>query len=459
MIALVILIITALVLLFAGLYHFNKALLPLSLLGILSALVVTILDWNQPKYYFAETLFIDNFSVAFSSLLLVSTGLIFLLSSDYFEKISKNVAEYYALILFALVGALCLISYQNLSMLFIGIEIMSVSLYILAGIRKNDPFSNEAALKYFLMGSFATGFLLFGIALLYGATGTFNIELIAESIREGKILDFSILYGGILMVIIGLSFKVSAAPFHFWAPDVYQGSPALITAFMSTVVKTAGIAAFYKLFATSFIGLEQFWVPVITVIVVITLLVGNFTAAYQLNFKRLLAYSSISNAGYMLIGIVTLAAYSSNAVFFYAAAYSIATIMAFSVLLLIKNKTGNTEIESFSGLGKSNPGLAFALTISMCSLAGIPLTAGFFGKFMIFSSAISQQLVWLIVIAVINSAIGIYYYFKVIKVMYTSESPDSNTISIPAGYKIVLSVGVALVLILGIYPDLLIRLF
>ncbi len=459
MIALVILIVTALVILYAGLYRFSKALLPISLLGIIAALASMISAWDHPQYYFAETLFIDNYAIAFSSLLLVTSGLIFLLSSNYFEKISSNVAEYYALILFALVGALCLISYQNLSMLFIGIEIMSVSLYILAGIRRNDPFSNEAALKYFLMGSFATGFLLFGIALLYGATGTFNIEQIANVIQSGNVLHTPILYGGVLMIIVGLSFKVSAAPFHFWAPDVYQGSPALITAFMSTVVKTAGIGAFYKLFATSFIGLEQLWIPAITVIVIATLVIGNFTAAYQLNFKRLLAYSSISNAGYLLIGIVTASAFSAGSVFFYAAAYSIASVIAFAVLILIKNKTGNTDIASFAGLGKTNPGLAFALTLSMCSLAGIPLTAGFFGKFMIFSSAISQQLVWLCVIAVINSAIGIYYYFKVVKVMYTSDSESEIEISIPTGFKVVLSVCALFILLFGVYPDFLINLF
>jgi NADH-quinone oxidoreductase subunit N len=268
----------------------------------------------------------NNYSVAFSSITIVSTILILLLSRGYFERISNHVAEYYAIILFSLAGIIVMVSYYNLTMLFIGIEIMSVSLYILAGIKKTDFASNEAALKYFLMGAFSTGFLLFGITLIYGAAGSFSLEAIRDWIvsRPGTMNP---LFGtGILLIIVGLCFKVGAAPFHFWTPDVYEGSPTLITAFMSTVVKTAGFAAFLRLFYECFQSVSAFWMPVLLIITIITLFIGNITALYQQSFKRMLAFSSISHAGYLLFAIVALGASSANSVFMYATAYSLSAL-------------------------------------------------------------------------------------------------------------------------------------
>src|SRR5690606_22931093 len=247
----------------------------------------------------------------------------------YFDERSTHVAEYYALILFSLTGAVLVTSFHNLAMLFIGIEIMSVALYILAGIRKKDFASNEAALKYFLMGAFSTGFLLFGIALLYGASGSFDLAAIKDYVVANPHEISPLFYGGILLLTVGLAFKVGAAPFHFWTPDVYDGAPILITTFMSTVVKTAAFAGFLRMFSFCFVPLQDFWMPVILILTIITLFVGNITALVQHSFKRMLAYSSISHAGYLLFGILVIGAMSSGAVLLYATAYSLATVIAF----------------------------------------------------------------------------------------------------------------------------------
>ena len=362
-------------LLYLGLYKAKKALLPVTIVGLLVALGLALAQWTahdtaQPIYH--GMMLFNNYSVAFSSITIISTILILLLSKDYFEKISSHVAEYYAIILFSLAGIIVMVSYYNLTMLFIGIEIMSVSLYILAGIKKNDYASNEAALKYFLMGAFSTGFLLFGIALIYGASGSFDLVAIRDwVVAHPRGIDP--MFGtGIMLIIVGLCFKVGAAPFHFWTPDVYEGSPTLITAFMSTVVKTAGFAAFLRLFAECFAPMANFWMPALLIITILTLFIGNITALYQQSFKRMLAFSSISHAGYLLFAIVALGASSANSVFVYATAYSIASIIAFAALILVHQQSGSDSFDSFNGLAKKNPFLAFVLTLSMLSLAGIP---------------------------------------------------------------------------------------
>jgi NADH-quinone oxidoreductase subunit N len=249
-----------------------------------------------------------------------------------------------------------------------------------------------------------------GIAFLYGSTGSFDLGDIKEYVISNPANISPLFYTGLTLMIIGLSFKVGAAPFHFWTPDVYEGSPTIITAFMSTVVKTAGFAAFLRLFMICFAPLHEFWMPVLLVIAVLTLFIGNVTALYQHSFKRMLAFSSISHAGYMLFAIIALGPDSGNSVFLYASAYSIASIIAFAVLILVKAQTGSDNFDSFTGLAKRNPFIAFTLTVAMLSLAGIPLTAGFIGKFMMFSTALSEYHIWLVMLAVVNALIGIYYY-------------------------------------------------
>ncbi|MGB4399143.1 MAG: NADH-quinone oxidoreductase subunit N [Daejeonella sp.] len=457
--ALITLSILAIVVLYLGLYKAKRLLLPVTLLGLIGSLVLALLEWNsgaQPIY--SGMMLFDNFAVAFTSLCIFSTMLILLISKDYFESISEHVAEYYTIILFSLAGILVMVSYHNLSMLFIGVEIMSVSLYILAGIRKNDFKSNEAALKYFLMGAFSTGFLLFGIALLYGASGTFDLGQIREYVISNPSGISPLFYTGIILLIIGLSFKVGAAPFHFWTPDVYEGSPTLITAFMSTVVKTAGFAAFLRLFLMCFAPLHDFWMPALLVISILTLFIGNVTALYQHSFKRMLAFSSISHVGYMLFAIVALGANSSNSVFVYAMAYSIASIIAFAVLILVKRQTGSDNFDSFNGLAKKNPFIAFTLTVAMLSLAGIPLTAGFMGKFMMFSTALAEYHIWLVLLAVVNAVIGIFYYLRVIVAMYF-KSAERNEIQSSAYFNFVLGFSALVTVVAGVYPAFITSLF
>ncbi|MDB5009957.1 MAG: dehydrogenase [Mucilaginibacter sp.] len=450
---LILISIIPIVLLYLGLYKAKKALLPVSIIGLIVALGLAVAQWTTPdtaQPTFHGMLLFNNFSIAFSAITICSTILILLLSKGYFESISNHIAEYYAIILFSLAGIVVMVSYYNLTMLFIGIEIMSVSLYILAGIKKNDFASNEAALKYFLMGAFSTGFLLFGITLIYGASGSFNLEAIRNYAVTTPHLD-PIFYTGIVLIIVGLCFKVGAAPFHFWTPDVYEGSPTLITAFMSTVVKTAGFAAFLRLFSACFSTVSDFWAPALVIIAIITLFIGNITALYQQSFKRMLAYSSISHAGYLLFAIVALGAGSANAILVYATAYSIASIIAFGALILVKQHSNSDSFESFNGLSARNPFLALVLTIAMLSLAGIPLTAGFIGKFYMFSGALTHYQGWLVIIAVINAIISIFYYFRVIIAMYF-HTAERTEVVVPAYYKFVLGFSALVTIIIGIYP-------
>lgn len=438
--------------LYLGLFKAKRALLPVSLLGLLAVLVLNLVNWGQGTVpLFSGMVLFDNFSISFSVVCTVLTALVLLLSKNYFDSISQHVAEYYTLILFSLMGALLVTSFHNLVMLFIGIEIMSVALYILAGIRKKDFSSNEAALKYFLMGAFSTGFLLFGITLLYGSTGSFDLSAIKAYVINNPQNISPMFYSGILLLTVGLTFKVGIAPFHFWTPDVYEGAPILITTFMSTVVKTAAFAAFLRIFSYCFVPLQDFWMPVLLVMTILTLFIGNISAVVQQSFKRMLAYSSISHAGYMMFAIVAIGEASSGAVLTYATAYSIASIVAFGALILVKRATGSEHFESFNGLAKKNPYLALALTIAMLSLAGIPLTAGFIGKFLMFSSALTDYQVLLVILALVNAAIGIFYYFRVIVAMYFKQV-DRDKVVIPLNYQVVFAIAIVATLALGVYP-------
>jgi len=449
-------VVTALAVLYAGLFNAKKALLPLTLVGLLVALGFAVTSWNTNTSYYGMMM-MDNFAIAFSALTIVGTIFIFLLTQNYFAKDSENVAEYYTLILFALSGIVIMVSYTNMSMLFIGLEIMSVALYILAGIRKNNFASNEASLKYFLMGAFSTGFLLFGITLVYGATGSFSLGVINQYLIGNYLMVSPLFYPGLILIMIGLCFKIGAAPFHFWTPDVYEGSPSLITAFMSTVVKTAAFAAFIRLFAGTFSPLHDFWMPPLMVIVCLTLFIGNVTALFQKSFKRMLGYSSISHAGYLLFSLITLTASSSNNVLVYAAAYTFATIVAFAVLIMVKQKTGGDSFDSFNGLGKRNPLAALALTIAMLSLAGIPLTGGFIGKYLMFLNVMNQYQIYLVAFAILNALVGFYYYFRVIVAMYFKEGAEIE-LDTPLQYKVVLVLSIVITVFLGVYPSVILNL-
>ncbi len=443
---------------FTGLYNHKSKLLPMILIGLVAIFILNLFDWNTNIRYYSDMVYFDNYALAFTGLILCIAFLIFLLSGNYYKKDTTHLEDNYAILLFTLVGAVIMVSFSNLVMLFIGIEILSISLYILAGSKKTNLKSNEASLKYFLMGSFATGFLLFGIVLLYGATGSFNLQSITTYVTINIHQLPAIFNMGILLMMIGLTFKLSVVPFHFWTPDVYEGSPTLITSFMATVVKTAGFAAFFRLFATCFVSVNEIYALTLSVMAVLTMSFGNIIAVYQTGLKRMLAYSSIAHAGYMLLAILAMNQQSATSILLYTAAYSIATIAAFTILMLVKETTGNDNFDSFNGLAKNNPFLGVVSIITMLSLAGIPVTAGFFAKYFIFSIAVSNGYLWLVIVAVLNSAVGAYYYFKVIIAMYFKESNSETTITIVPAYKAVLIITALLTLILGIVPGLIINL-
>lgn len=458
--AIITLSILGILLLYLGVFKARHLLLPVTILGLGLALGFTLSSWNLDAVplYNGMVVF-DRFSLAFSALCIVVTALILLLSKAYFNSISENIAEYYCLIVFSLTGAVLVTAYHNFAMLFIGIEIMSVALYILVGIRKNDFSSNEAALKYFLMGAFSTGFLLFGITLMYGASGTFDLAGLRDYVMSSAPVS-PLFYGGILLMLCGLCFKIGAAPFHFWTPDVYDGAPILVTSFMSTVVKVASFVGFLRLFSTVLVPLDAFWTPILLTITVITLFVGNISALMQSSFKRMMAYSSISHAGYMLFAIISIGSGSARSILVYATAYSLASVIAFGALILVKKTTGSDQFESFNGLAKRQPWLAFALTIAMLSLAGIPLTAGFIGKFMMFNNVMGSYNIMLLILAAINAAIAVYYYLHVVVNMYFREAgtPTNEGTNVPVGYKVVFTLAVIATVFLGLFPDALINL-
>lgn len=453
MLPIVLLSIFGIVVLFLGFQKNQSTLLPATLLFLAIALITNFLHWNEPaSLYFKDMLFENRLTMSFSGIILFSAFLIVALTRGFENTENAQPAEYYAIMLFSLVGAIMMVGFQNLIMLFLGVEILSVSMYVLTGSDKRNLRSNEAALKYFLMGAFATGIMLFGIALLYGATGSFELpSLKAFSVSMGANVSM-MYYIGLLLLLIGMLFKVSAAPFHFWTPDVYDGAPTIFTAFMSTIVKTAGFAALYRLLSNSFSNVYDFWWMIFAGITLLTLVIGNITAVYQSSFKRMMAYSSISHAGYLLLSLTALTAQTPNAVIFYSLAYSLATIGAFGVLMILPKTENHESYEAFNGLAKKNPLLAFVLTVSMLSLAGIPLTAGFWGKFLIFSTIVSRGLTWMLIVAILMSAVGIYYYFKPIIAAYMKEGNIDN-IRIAPFYKIVLIASAIIILLFGVLPD------
>jgi NADH-quinone oxidoreductase subunit N len=448
--ALIIIAIAGVICMMAEVFHFKKAIVPIIALALIAAMGSIVNDWNQGASWFNQMLVTDNYALAFSALLIVTTLLWLIMARSYFS-VESNTAEHSSLILFALAGGIIMVSYADLTMLFIGLEILSISLYVLAGSDKKNVRSNEAGLKYFLMGAFATGFLLFGIALIYGATGSFNLQAIADSLRSQGNSAPGFVLAGVLLIMTGLCFKIAAVPFHFWAPDVYEGAPTLITAFMATVVKTAAFAAFYRLFSTSFVEIHDTWASSLAIISAASMVGGNLLAVWQQSLKRMLAYSSIAHAGYMLMAIVAFNQQSSGAIFLYAASYSLSSMGAFALLHSVSS-AGNEQISSLRGLAHSRPFIAFLMVISLLSLAGIPPVAGFFAKYYLFTATLQSGYIWLVITAVISSLIGVYYYFRV---LYTLFQNGSEIEEIPASHKMVMIVSALLSMVIGLMPALL----
>jgi NADH-quinone oxidoreductase subunit N len=364
-------------------------------------------------------------------------------------RVGMHVADYFALIFFILTGTYLLSSFNNLLMLFLGIEILSIPQYILAGVDKRNLKSSEASLKYFLMGSFSTGILLMGITLLYGAAGSFNVFQL-NFLNEAGVNVMGL--AGLLLLLVAMSFKVSAAPFHIWTPDVYDGAPTPFTAYMATVGKAAAFYGFIRLFQGSFAQLSSRWVLVLSLITALTLLIGNLTAVFQQSVKRMLAYSSIAQAGFMLFAVMSVSDIGRQGILLYAVTYTLATIGLFAVLIKLKDYT----YDGFNGLAKTHPFLAFAATIFLFSLAGIPLTGGFMAKYWVLRAAVEQgNLMWLVIFALLMAAVSAYYYFRVIIAMYFKEGKPEFKSDVSGMHLFMLGVTCALVILLGIMPQVL----
>jgi NADH-quinone oxidoreductase subunit N len=430
--------------------NFRKAIIPVTIIGLLAILGLNISEYNSPATYYNNMIVVNKFSVAFSSLFIVLTIFLVALSHDFYENHQSKISDYIAIKIFLLSGAVAMVSFGNLSMFFLGIEVLSISLYVLAASDRTSIKSNEAGLKYFLMGSFASGILLFGICLIYGAMGTFDITEISELSQSAELPSWFFI--GIVLLTIGMLFKIAAVPFHFWAPDVYEGSPALTTATMSTLAKVVAMATLYKLLTAMNVEITYGFQIIIVVISIASMTVGNIMALKQTNVKRMLAFSGISHAGFMLMVLLS-ATTAAGSLLYYASAYALAGIASFSVLLYVCKNKGTEEISNFNGLGKSNPIMAAVLTASLLSMAGIPIFAGFFAKFMLFTQTIQSGYLIVVIAAVINSIISVGYYFKLILAMYTKE-PEEATAKTPFVFYAVAVIAIVLNVIIGLFPSL-----
>jgi NADH-quinone oxidoreductase subunit N len=456
---LIILVLTGVLVMFSEILRSRSFTRPLVWLGLLAALGVTLYDrfLGATETIFPEfpMLTFNATTLGFIQVLLVLMLLWQWLMPRFFDR-AETITDLQALVIFSLIGAVCMVSFDDLIIFFLGLEILSIPLYVLAASNKNSALSNEAGYKYFLMGAFASALTLMGIALLYGATGSFNMSQISAAIARMPAQNISFVSTAAMILMAGLSFKIAAAPFHFWAPDVYQGAPTPITAFMAVIVKTAAIAAMYHIFNNGLGGLAGDWLPIIAGISALSILFGNIGALLQDNVKRMLAYSSIAHAGYMLMAVMAGQTYSAANLSFYVAGYGLASLAAFTVLYhLSHNNAQNNEVSAFDGLGKSHPVLAAVMAIALISLAGIPPAVGFMGKYQIFAGVIQRGLIWPVIVGVIGSLISVYYYFRVIVAMYTKPQSSVQTPNMTLAEEAALLFVAGLILLAGIFPGVL----
>ncbi|SHJ22424.1 NADH dehydrogenase subunit N [Malonomonas rubra DSM 5091] len=427
----------------------------LSFIALVITGIVTLSGWNNPQAGFAGSVLLDNFATFFNMICIIAAALTILMSDNYLKREGYPVGEYYALILFTTAGAMWMASGTDLMTIFLGLEVLSVSLYVLAGFFRDQTRSNEAGLKYFFLGAFSTGFLLYGVALLYGVTGTTKIHGIAEYVAANSAASSNIMFiAGGMLLLTGFLFKVAAAPFHMWTPDVYQGAPTPITAFMSAGPKAAAFAAFIRVTMVALESMQADITAVFWVLAVLTMTAGNFIALSQKDIKRMLAYSSISHAGYALVGLVAWNEIGYTGIMFYMLVYTFMNMGAFAVLVLIGKKgEDNLTVDGVKGMGYKRPVLAIALSIFLLSLMGMPPTAGFAGKFYIFAAAVKSGYIWLAVIGVLNSAVSLYYYLRVMVSMYFKDAEEDFSWAVMnTGTAISIVIAIAGVLLLGVLP-------
>ena len=437
--------------LIAEIFNLRKAIVPVTIIGLLAVLGFTASKYNYEQVsYFNNMIVTNKYSVAFSSLFILLTIFLVALSPDFHKNHKAKISDFIAIKLFLLLGAIAMVSFGNLAMFFLGIEILSIALYVLAASEPKNVKSNEAGMKYFLMGAFASGILLFGIALIYGATGSFDTAAIYQKVIAGNLPGWFFI--GIIMLTIGLLFKIAAVPFHFWAPDVYEGSPTLTTATMSTLAKVAAMAAFFKLMKSLNYEVPGSYIITLNIVAALSMTIGNIMALKQTNVKRMLAFSGISHAGFMLMVFLNPPA-TAGTLLYYTAAYTFAGIASFAVIIATCSNKDNEEVYNFNGLGKTNPLMAAILTCSLLSMAGIPIFSGFFAKMFLFNQALHVGQVTIVIIAVINSIISVGYYFKLILAMYTKDSTEEKQ-AVPAMYTIVAILAIACNIAIGLWPNM-----
>lgn len=434
--------------LIAEIFNARKAIVPMTIIGLLAILGLTASEFGLDKGYYNNMVVVDKFSSAFSCLFIIITIFLVAMSHDFYKNQSTKISDFVAIKVFLLAGAVAMVSFGNLSMFFLGIEVLSIALYVLAASNRLNLKSNEAGMKYFLMGSFASGIILFGICLVYGATGSFDLKAIYQVIHYSNFPQWYFI--GIVLLLIGMLFKIATVPFHFWAPDVYEGSPALTTATMSSLAKIVAMAALFRL-VLKLLPVQSYSFQVIIVCVAIaSMLVGNIMALRQNNVKRMFAFSGISHAGFMVMTLLCLNN-AASVLLYYAAAYAVAGIAFFAVVIYVTREKQNETIDSFNGFGKTHPLLAGILTASLLSMAGIPILAGFFAKFFLLNQLIQTGWIVLVIVAVIASIISVGYYFKIILAMYTKDSEQSLP-AVPLAYQIVAVLALLLNILIGLFP-------
>jgi NADH-quinone oxidoreductase subunit N len=427
----------------------------LGIAGFLAAIAASVFAYTHPGTAFGGMLIVDGFATFFRVITML-VGLLTILSSyEYLARQGAETSEYHALLLFSVAGQSLMAASNDLIIVFIGLEISSIASYVLAGYLRDDKRNNEAALKYFLLGSFATAFFLYGVALIYGVTSTVNLSAVREVVSGPSAPSPIFLGVAAGLMFVGLGFKVSAAPFQVWAPDVYQGAPTPVTAFLATGPKAAAFAVFLRIFMTAFEPIAGGWEPVVWVVALASMTVGNFAALVQSNIKRMLAYSSVAHAGYVLVALAARSEVGVAAAMFYLAAYAFMNLGAFAVVSHLSGKGERyTSVDDLAGLGERQPVTAALLTIFLLSLIGVPLTGGFFGKFYIFKAALESHLVWLTVLGLLNSAVAAYYYLRILVVMYMHEPGEavSNAEPLSPGIAAALALPALATLVLGIFP-------
>ena len=423
-----------------------------SIIGFLSAGIYALIDVGNTSIVFQNMLATGGVVNIFWLIFNVSAAIVCLLSVNYIKKYGAYYGEYYIIIQTSVLGMMLMAGAKDLIMIFLGLEIMSISFYVLAGFNRKLSSANEASLKYFLLGAFATGFLVYGIALIYGKATTTSIDVISSnfSALSGNVLFLT----GVLLFLIGFSFKIAAFPFHMWVPDVYQGSPTTVAGLFSTAGKAAGFSALIVTFGALFGGAySHLFTPYLSAIAVFSMLFGSIVAIIQTDIKRMLAYSSIAHAGYMLIGLASGNIDGVAGIIFYLAAYTFMNLAAFGIVSIVEGKDEtNLDLDSYAGLGTRSPFLAGLFALIMFALAGIPPFAGFFGKYYVFIAAIKANLTWLAIVGIISSAISIYFYLRIVVIMYFKSSESEDKPSYLNSEIIAVIISVALIIILGLVP-------